>query len=88
MISRLAPKLTPVLPPEIQSIWKTMNETLPLEAKLDPEAIYVPAPTLVPGPPTTPEIQPIWRSSSDNRTFSLTVQASVDEIDVVALDEL
>ena len=63
-----------------------MNEPLPLEAKLDPEAISVPSPTLAQGPP--PEIQSIWRPSPDDRTFSLTVQASMEEIGIVAFDEL
>ena len=86
LISRPTPKLTPGSPPEIQPIWRPMNEPLPLEAKLDPEAISVPAPTLAPGPP--PETQPIWRPSPDDRTLSLTVQASVEEIGIVAFDEL
>jgi hypothetical protein len=61
-----------------------MNKTLPLEAKLDPEAISVPAPTLAPGPP--PEILQIRRPSPKDRT--LRVQASVDEIGLVAFDAL
>ena len=61
LISRPTPKSTPGSPPEIQPIWRTMNKTLPLEAKLDPEAIFVPAPNLAPGLP--PGIQPNWSPS-------------------------
>ena len=84
LISRPTPKLTPGSPPEIQPIWRTMNKTLPLEAKLDPEAISVPAPNLAPGSP--PGIQPNWRPSPDGRT--LKVQASVDKIGLVVFDVL
>ena len=84
LISRPSPKLTPGSPPEIQPIWRSMNKTLPLEAKLDPEAISVPPPNLAPGSP--PGIQPNWRPSPDGRT--LKVQASVDKIGLVVFDVL
>jgi hypothetical protein len=84
LISRPVPELTPGSPPEIQSTRRTINETLPLEEKLDPAAIFGPAPNSAPGPP--PEILQIRRPSPKDRT--LRVQASVDEIGLVAFDAL
>jgi len=59
-ISGSSPKLTPGSPPEIQPIWRTMNKTLPLEAKLDLEAISVPAPNIASWDPAKLETLPRW----------------------------
>ena len=67
---------------------ESLNDAFTQEAKMQPEAISGSSPKSAPG--STPEIQPIWRikPSPDNRTFSLKVRASVEEIGQAAFDEL